>query len=208
MALFNTEDKERAAIYVAAIPESYARTALFCKSRNDELDAIKNPTVFAEKYFAWRLLEHAARDFLGIDAASVEFTKLDTSKWVCRDFHFSLSHSEGAVAVAVCKEYPVGIDIQAAKPISERLAKKVLTDAEYEQYLTLSKEARGELALHAWCACEALYKLHGNLPFSEIKGIESRQAAHYSLTLSGKEYFIAAAIAHAIPPDEPRLVTL
>lgn len=48
--------------------------------------------------------------------------------------HFNLSHTGPAVLCAV-GDQEVGVDVQALRPVSDRLAQKVMTPGEYAQYL-------------------------------------------------------------------------
>ena len=67
---------------------------------------------------------------------TVEFSYTNTGKPFLSDYsniYFNLSHSKNVVACAVANR-EVGVDIQNILPISEKVAKKVLTSSEYTEY--------------------------------------------------------------------------
>ena len=80
------------------------------EERAKELSSIGNATVKREKEAVWGLLI-AAIGSLGTNPDDVTFGRTENGKWFCDKFFFSLSHSHGAVAVAI-SDNPCGIDIE------------------------------------------------------------------------------------------------
>ena len=70
------------------------------EERAKELSSIGNATVKREKEAVWGLLL-AAIGSLGMNPDDVTFGRTENGKWFCDKFFFSLSHSHGAVAVAI-----------------------------------------------------------------------------------------------------------
>ena len=71
---------------------------------------------------------------------------------------FSLSHTKGAVAVAV-DDAPVEVDVECVRPVAPGLPRRVLGEAEYAWY-----ERRGETAedfFTLWTLKESYYKALG-----------------------------------------------
>lgn len=80
------------------------------------------------------------------------------------DYHISISHSEDYTAV-IASPYHVGIDIQKIVEKMDRIARKFVSDKEWEY---ISKEKRLEHLHIVWGAKEAMYKAWGK------KGIDFR----------------------------------
>lgn len=196
-------------LYVAEIPELPVFSPIVCKQREAEVCGTADELHRAEKYYAWRLLERAAGELFGFDTDVIEFNKEPCRRWVCDAFYFSISHSEGAVAVIISRDTPVGVDIQAKKPISQRLAKRIMTDTEQAEYSLLSKCEKQEYALRAWCAKEALYKLGYTDAFSASTSKFDRAAtlSYYEHASGGKDFLICAAFGRNFQAPNIRLVS-
>ena len=81
------------------------------------------------------LLCFALKDKYGIEEA-VEFGYNENGKPFLKDYpyiHFNLSHCKKAVACAV-SDIEVGVDVQDVRPVSDKVAKRVLTEAEYGKF--------------------------------------------------------------------------
>lgn len=63
---------------------------------------------------------------LQIETEALGKPYLSDSPW-----HISLSHSNDYAAAAVCSR-PVGVDVEKKRPITDRLARKICTDQEWE----------------------------------------------------------------------------
>lgn len=76
-------------------------------------------------------------------------------------FCFSLSHS-GRYAVLAVSEEENGVDIQQRRPVTVRMARRVLTDREYKKFTMLGTEQeREDWFFRCWCAKESYGKLTG-----------------------------------------------
>ena len=140
------------------IPNGASDEPLYPMERQREIEKIKNPTVRREKYFAWKLLEKAVRLGMRLDFKSLKFNRLEDGRWLSPDFYFSISHSGGALAVAISSE-PLGIDIEPlGRGFSEGLVRRYFTEGEKEHYCASSEEHKEECALRIWTAKEAYFK--------------------------------------------------
>ena len=83
--------------------------------------------------------------------------------------HISLSHSYDYAAVMVSNNKAVGIDIELIKDKIERIAHKFMSSEELD---FMSEENRIEQLYVAWCAKEAIYKLHGKQNISFLEHIK------------------------------------
>ena len=85
-------------LYIAPMPDAPAGR-VGCAQRQARIDAAETETGRRQRYFVWKLLELALERSIG--TAQVAFFQEESGKWGCDRCHFSLSHSENAVAVAV-----------------------------------------------------------------------------------------------------------
>lgn len=158
-------------VYVTAIPTD-ARTDLTriaCEQRRAEIEKIKNPRVKAEKLFAWLLLEYAVKADFGCALSSLNPRKTDSGKWVADRIFFSISHSDGIIAVAV-SDKPVGVDIQGeVAPRAKNFAEKVLNERELSELSELADKDKSKQLIELWSKKEALFKLDGDGVFSPKK---------------------------------------
>ena len=97
-------------VFAARIPQIDDFGKVYPPERQAEIDRITNPDVKREKYFVWKLLEYAIEKTAGEPIENYAFEKKPNRKWVSDRLCFSLSHSDGAVAVAL-SDSAVGVDI-------------------------------------------------------------------------------------------------
>ena len=90
---------------------------------------------------------------------TLNFSKQDGGKWICDKCSFSLSHTEGALAVAVSRA-PVGVDIEPISKDVSHIAERFLTDEEYSAYITAEGD-KNEQLLKVWTKKESLFKKSG-----------------------------------------------
>jgi len=74
------------------------------------------------------------------------------------EIFFSVSHSKNFIALAIAKT-PVGVDIEAVKPVNLRVAERFFAPGEREA--VFSAESPNEEFLKIWTAKEAYVKLTG-----------------------------------------------
>lgn len=77
--------------------------------------------------------------------------------------HVSLSHAEAVVAAAVCRDAPVGVDVERLRPLPERdaLARTALSAGERQALAALPDELRDARLLRFWTRKEAVAKALG-----------------------------------------------
>lgn len=167
--------------------------SLYPKSRYREILECKNENARREKYLVWKLLEQAIKIATNLDFANLEFAKTTNGKWICPDLHFSLSHTDGVVCVAV-SDLPIGVDVEAVKDIRPVLADKILTERERVIMESMPTEKMGRFLLDAWVKKESIFKMRGGealLP-NRIESASVKVKMH-SVTVSGREYALAIA---------------
>lgn len=98
-------------IYFSKIPSDITITELFPTERSVELDCVTNERLRQEKYWSWKTLEYALYRSFGYKMSDLNFSKSKNGKWLCDKCFFSISHSNGYIAVAVSNG-SIGIDIE------------------------------------------------------------------------------------------------
>lgn len=158
-------------VYLAPVPDTLPTQPLYPKARNAEVMRCKAQTLQCAKYRAWQVLMLAAKKSFGLDGKKTKFKKAKNGKWLCKDFCFSITHTDKTVAVAVSKA-AVGIDAEAVarKDRLLPLRAEMLTPAEKELYGDC--DALSLLAL--WTKKEAVYKAEGGKAFAPADTESSR----------------------------------
>lgn len=190
-------------VYVAAIPEQINLTELYPNERQHEIDKVTNQKLKRQKWCSWKLLEYAMCRSFGIKMNQTLFFKSATGKWLTDKCEFSLSHCDGAVAVALSRKC-VGVDIENQRSFScEKIAGKILTEKEKWLYKQLSSDKCKDFLLEKWTAKESLFKRDGKKIFlpSEYDTSEGNLFTK-SLVLGQKTYVLSVAT------DTPEVVRI
>ena len=166
---------------------------LYPPERYKEVERCKNARVKQEKYTVWKLLEKAVTNHLNLDFANLQFTKTANGKWICPDFHFSLSHTDGLVCVAVSRT-EVGVDVEIVRDINEGLKKRILTEKELSFMETLPSKEKQRFLLESWVKKESIFKKSGNkmLMPNNIETSEYRTELRY-IEIGGDRYLISVS---------------
>ncbi len=179
-------------VYVMPIPTGSINTdVISCDARREYIEQARSQRLRRERFFAWRLLEYALLESLGIKASELEFTKNADGSWHAEGVEFSISHTDGAVAVAVFTE-PVGVDIEAkVRGRVEFLIKKALTERERQKILSLPKEEQDVCLIALWSMKESIFKASGTgvMKPSEIE--TDGRAVWQTVKLFGREYVLS-----------------
>lgn len=75
--------------------------------------------------------------------------------------HFNLSHSGDRAALAVCADHPVGIDIEAIRPIREQIAERYFSPDEVRALSALPGADQVAGFFRCWTRKEAVVKARG-----------------------------------------------
>ena len=148
---------------------------------------------------AWALVRRIAAEQLNRPADSLQFSTAPTGKPFLMDFahfHFSISHTSGAVALAVSAQ-PCGVDIELLRPrkVSPRLLSRFFTPAE-QAWITEDPTTRDARFLQLWTRKEAYSKRDGRgisaglaevdtLTDPAAKDLASREIAAHVLSWCG-----------------------
>lgn len=86
-------------------------------------------------------------------------------KPLSKDKFFNISHSKGVIALAISKDYPIGLDIEVLRDYKDDLAKYISNDEEYKHI----KDNKSFFEI--WTAKEALVKCLGSGLKDNVKNI-------------------------------------
>lgn len=183
-------------VYTAKIPDKIGSTCeIYPALRREYIESAANDEVRRSRYYAWRLLEHALRESLGVDISEVKLSRNEGGAWHCPLCRFSISHTDGYVAVAI-SDSPVGVDIEPIRELSAKsFAKRIMTESELSEYSSLPHAERTAYLIKTWSAKEAIFKSLGESAFLPQK-IDTGNYIHTEKGLSYPEGELVLAIAH------------
>lgn len=175
----------------ALISDADLSVPLYPRQRYDEVIGCSHDRVKVEKYLVWKLLEKVATDCLNLDFANLQFTKTSNGQWICPDFHFSLSHTDGLVCVAVSHS-AIGVDAEAVRKIRDAISGKILTANELSVKERLVGEEGNAYLLESWVRKESIFKKSDGTAMMPTK-IEASEhpTALRRISVNGREYIIS-----------------
>ena len=184
-------------VYLAPLPERAPKGRLYPREREEYVFAATSDTVRRERFYAWRLLEYALKASFGYKIKRLDIKRTESGAWSVGGCFVSISHGNGALAVAVSHS-PVGIDVEGIGVRSvEHLASRVLTEEENALLKSTEESEREELMLSLWVKKEAEYKRRGDGEvFSPSKISVLKKDIHTEKLTAGEgEYIYAVATA-------------
>lgn len=153
-------------VYIAPLPESLEIRPVLCPARDAEIRNTANPALQAARFYDWQVLLYAAGRAFGLQEDALAFEKGANGKWTCPSFHFSLSHTEGAVVVGISNG-KIGVDAENTrafrqKPFSSQplLVRRMLKKISAGGPEDLAKE---EDFLPLWLKKESIFKCWGGV---------------------------------------------
>lgn len=136
------------------------------------------------------LVKCAVAEKTGTPVDLLVFETEESGKPYCRgvNLEFSISHS-GDYAVCAVNDKPIGIDIQKVESYSEKVAKKVCSEAELAEIEKADNKAREFIKI--WTKKEAVLKRDGKSIFSaDLKNCLVGESVE---TFDFSDYFISIA---------------
>lgn len=156
VGLFELDDWRRWLLQAAALLDGAERARVQRRRRPADRDAL------TLAYALHRLFLQAALD---LDAAALPLGRdaLGCPRLEGLAVHTSLSHSQAYVAIAVCRQGPVGVDVEPRhrRQVMEEIAAQTCHPDEAAEMARLSGQARAEALLGLWVRKEALLKAAG-----------------------------------------------
>lgn len=138
------------------------------------------------------------------DITKLEYIYNESGKPYLKDenLYFSLSHSNGIIALTVSKE-EVGLDIELIKPIKDAVAKRIMTIEEYNIYNSLDKNKKITYFYEVWTSKEAYVKKLGTAITLNPSNIEiDEDILIKRITIDNNEYMLAVTSAISLTIDE------
>jgi len=161
--------------------------SLLSGERREKIQKLKPALSRKASLAVYLLLRKALLEVYGIDEA-VSFDYTEKGKPLLKDYpyiYFSLSHSEN-VAACVVSDHETGVDIQKIVPVSDAVAKRVLTDEEYAGFK--SSLDKDEYFCEIWTVKESFLKKTGQGIAAEIKDVAADTIKDKKVH-RGKDYF-------------------
>ena len=190
-------------VYIASFDSGVAVGAVEPSIRNEMIQRCTDTLTQQQRYCVWKLLDYALLECYGKGVKDFNFYIDDNGKWNCRNgVHFSLTHCNNVVAVALCNHF-VGVDVESVANFerhvaSTEFAERILTDNEKELLQNTSAVHKTEMLAQLWTKKESFFKLSSRKEFAP-KSIDTTKLAIHSqsLTINGEQY--ALAVARYIP---------
>lgn len=196
-----TDNISSAKIKVYISFDSVADYGFMPEARRKEIYSVTDEKLAESKINTWNLLNFALSHGLNANPCNVKFTRNEYGKWEANGFYFSLSHTDGAVAVAV-SDFPCGVDVERISSFKQKCGNKkyALSLAERigEKYVDSND------LLKKWTGKESVYKAEGKGWFSPRKTRIENKNLYYA---SVGDYLVAAAISGSDFSAELYLVT-
>lgn len=138
------------------------------------------------------------------DIQKIEFIYNEFGKPYLKDsnLYFSLSHSNGIVALTISKE-EVGLDIELIKEVKDNLARRIMNDDEYNLYQSLDKQNKKIYFFEVWTSKEAYVKSLGtSLTLTPSNIAIEEDVLLKQINISNNLYMIAVTNASSIIIEE------
>lgn len=123
--------------------------------RKEKLKKITNEDFKKQSLACELVLQYGFKEY-GFDIPK-QYSYLPGGKPVCDDAYFSISHTVGAVIVAISNN-PVGVDLENKRVIEPSVARKVLTTDELAFY---KNHETNEYLLDSFVRKESFFKMTG-----------------------------------------------
>ena len=179
--------------------------------RNDMIRRCTDKLAKQQRYCVWKLLDYALRDCYNGGVADFDLYVDENGKWNCHNgIHFSLSHCNNVVAVALCNHY-VGVDVESVAGFDRHVgcaefAERILTDNEQRKLTETPTEHKAAMLAEMWTKKESFFKLGSRRAFVPKSFDSTVKATHsQTLTINGVQYVLSVA---RYIPSKIELVTL
>lgn len=174
------------------------------KKRLEKIKKSNNTLFIKEQLGSSILLNEILENNYFLDPKEIEYIYNESGKPYLKDknLYFSLSHSNGIVALTVSKE-EVGLDIELIKPVKDALAKRIMTTEEYNIYNSLDKNKKITYFYEVWTSKEAYVKKIGTSITLTPSNIQiDEDILIKRINIDNNEYMLAVTSAISLTIDE------
>lgn len=174
------------------------------KRRLEKIKKSKNTLFIKEQLGSHLLLTDVLENTYFQEIDKIEYIYNESGKPYIKDsnLYFSLSHSNGIIALTVSKE-EIGLDIELIKDVKDTLSRRIMNDLEYNTYQSLNKESKKIYFFEVWTSKEAYIKKLGTSITLNPSNISIEEDVLLKkINISSNEYMIALTNAMSISIDE------
>ena len=174
------------------------------KRRLEKIKKSKNTLFIKEQLGSHLLLADVLENTYFQEIDKIEYIYNESGKPYIKDssLYFSLSHSNGIIALTVSKE-EIGLDIELIKDVKDTLSRRIMNDLEYNTYQSLNKESKKIYFFEVWTSKEAYIKKLGTSITLNPSNISIEEDVLLKkINISSNEYMIALTNALSIIVDE------
>jgi 4'-phosphopantetheinyl transferase len=174
------------------------------KRRLEKIKKSKNTLFIKEQLGSHLLLTDVLENTYFQEIDKIEYIYNESGKPYIKDssLYFSLSHSNGIIALTVSKE-EIGLDIELIKDVKDTLSRRIMNDLEYNTYQSLNKESKKIYFFEVWTSKEAYIKKLGTSITLNPSNISIEEDVLLKkINISSNEYMIALTNALSITIDE------
>jgi len=160
---------------------------LLSDTRREKIRRLRLAKSKTSSAVVYLLLRLALMETYGINEV-VEFDYCGNGKPVLKDhpqIHFNLSHTSDTAACVVA-DAAVGVDVQSITNVKDRVARRVLTDAEYNGFLTSPEPEK--YFCEIWSIKESFLKKTGQGIAAELSEISAADI-YDKMVIKGDGYF-------------------
>ena len=196
-----------AVVYILNANKITTDISKYANIDNKRLEKIKKSTnqlFIKEQLGSNLLLNDILENNYFLDTKEIEYIYNESGKPYLKDknLYFSLSHSNGIVALTISKE-EIGLDIELIKPVKDALAKRIMTTEEYNIYNTLDKNKKITYFYEVWTSKEAYVKKIGSSITLTPSNIEiDEDILIKRINIDNNEYMLAVTNSISITIDE------
>lgn len=174
------------------------------KRRLEKIKKSKNTLFIKEQLGSHLLLTDVLENTYFQEIDKIEYIYNESGKPYIKNssLYFSLSHSNGIIALTVSKE-EIGLDIELIKDVKDNLSIRIMNDLEYNTYQSLNKESKKIYFFEVWTSKEAYIKKLGTSITLNPSNISIEEDVLLKkINISSNEYMIALTNALSITIDE------
>ena len=172
--------------------------------RLEKIKKSKNTLFIKEQLGSHLLLTDVLENTYFQEIDKIEYIYNESGKPYIKDssLYFSLSHSNGIIALTVSKE-EIGLDIELIKDVKDTLSRRIMNDLEYNTYQSLNKESKKIYFFEVWTSKEAYIKKLGTSITLNPSNISIEEDVLLKkINISSNDYMIALTNALSITIDE------